>query len=647
MFRFEGRMFRTKLRLCQRCHQCRLNLSVTDSGNYCSKCYGAGNQLTEEYMLPIWYDDNGIIQYHVPEELNCLTIGEQLLIQRVSPYVPIIHIKNGTLGIKGHVCSFTQDIRGIAESLPRLPQDVKAVRLIRHYQSKSGEPKTRAYVINKHRVLRALHWLVKYHEDYRKAYELGDLEIDSTNFEWMGDSTEADLLSVVEIERECDEEEDSISDKDRGPAEDQCMFPIENDNDEYECSGVMMKEHTTLTSEADDAILHSLKNVHQKSNNKPIPQMDWPQHGSEPLSEYSDIKLFTNAFPWLFPGGIGDYRESSRKHDVQAGTWAKQLLYYDDGRFSKDPIWSFFALNYIQRHRNQSSGGYFVKSFISNAPKSLKELQDQIQDGDDGFIKKITYFSQKVRGSDAFWRLKRSELYTWISHHIECGNGAPSLFMTLSCAEYFWPDLIRLLEERIWISNGMKTDEAGRHVYDNGKVIDLLSNKNARNRAVNDYSIVVQEFFQNRAKDFLQSIGRDLFKIKHYWVRYEFAKGRGQIHAHLLAITDNSDDNNIAKAVYNLREDKQAQADLLAEWASNQFGMTAIHPASDHENKLIRNQVRQPEGTALKTTEPCSQRLCEISDFNIDSINLVNVTQMHNCSEYCLRHKKGKKSKKR
>ena len=33
MFRFEGRMFRVKLRLCRRCRQCCLNLSVTDGGN--------------------------------------------------------------------------------------------------------------------------------------------------------------------------------------------------------------------------------------------------------------------------------------------------------------------------------------------------------------------------------------------------------------------------------------------------------------------------------------------------------------------------------------------------------------------------------------------------------------------------------------
>ena len=288
-------------------------------------------------------------------------------------------------------------------------------------------------------------------------------------------------MSITEIERQCDESADPIIDEDCGPAEEQCTITTEQENNAYECSGVMMKEQTSLASKADDAILHSLKAVHKKSNNKQIPQMDWPQHGSEALTEHTDIKLFTNAFPWLFPGGIGDLKEANRKHEVQPASWAKHLLYHDDGRFSKDPLWCFFTLNYVQRHRNQSSGGFFAKSFISDAPKSLKELQDQINDGDDGFTKKMTCYSQKVRGLDSFWRLKRSELHAWICHHMERGNEAPSLFMTLSCAECFWPDLICLLEDRTWTSHGMKTDEAGRHTFDNGKAINLETNRKACN----------------------------------------------------------------------------------------------------------------------------------------------------------------------
>ena len=39
----------------------------------------------------------------------------------------------------------------------------------------------------------------------------------------------------------------------------------------------------------------------------------------------------------------------------------------------------------------------------------------------------------------------------------------------------------------------------------------------ARNKAVNDYSIVIQEFFIKRVEDYLNTVGKELFEIEHYW----------------------------------------------------------------------------------------------------------------------------------
>jgi hypothetical protein len=65
--------------------------------------------------------------YHVPNELSCLWEGEKLLIQMVSPYVSFVHIKNVTLGIKGHVCSFPQRVQDLYTTPPRLPNSATVV----------------------------------------------------------------------------------------------------------------------------------------------------------------------------------------------------------------------------------------------------------------------------------------------------------------------------------------------------------------------------------------------------------------------------------------------------------------------------------------------------------------------------------------
>ena len=75
--------------------------------------------------------------------------------------------------------------------------------------------------------------------------------------------------------------------------------------------------------------------------------------------------------------------------------------------------------------------------------------------------------------------------------------------MTLSCAEYFWPDLKKLLEHYIYITEGTK--------------VDLDVNLHKLHQALNDYTIIVQEFFQICIEEFLKTIGLEVFGIKHYW----------------------------------------------------------------------------------------------------------------------------------
>jgi hypothetical protein len=86
------------------------------SNGICSRCQNRKNEIFYSYekkLLPTWKTEQNIIKYMLPSELQDLTLAEKLLIQRVSPLVPVIHIKNGILGTRGHVVSFFQDISGI------------------------------------------------------------------------------------------------------------------------------------------------------------------------------------------------------------------------------------------------------------------------------------------------------------------------------------------------------------------------------------------------------------------------------------------------------------------------------------------------------------------------------------------------------
>jgi hypothetical protein len=50
---------------------------------------------------------------------------------------------------------------------------------------------------------------------------------------------------------------------------------------------------------------------------------------------------------------------------------------YQDGQFSKDKMWGFFALNFSERRKNQLSGGFFVDTWFKDGEVSVEELKEK------------------------------------------------------------------------------------------------------------------------------------------------------------------------------------------------------------------------------------------------------------------------------
>ena len=165
------------------------------------------------------------------------------------------------------------------------------------------------------------------------------------------------------------------------------------------------------------------------------------------------------------------------------------------------------------------------------------------------------------RGSSPFWFKKRCELYLWINHHVQVGNGAPTFFITLSCAENYWVDILEKIRERMLLAG-----EDTSRVYAGAPGLTEIVNK---------YSIVVQEYFQKRVVTWLEMVGKRLYGIKHYWIRYEFAPNRGQIHAHLLAIPHDHKIYELCHADLKKGNGKVLRAQRLAHWVEKHLGLVA------------------------------------------------------------------------
>ena len=150
---------------CEGCHQVRLDMKVkyvsfstTKSSNLCCSCAKFTESKIEALKegLPIWKSEKGKVHFELPEALLGLREGEKMMIQRVNVYVNIHYLHLGQTGNKGHCTAFRQDISKIAQVLPRLPEDIQFLQVIKKTTDADKNICEKKFVIRKKKVLTAL-----------------------------------------------------------------------------------------------------------------------------------------------------------------------------------------------------------------------------------------------------------------------------------------------------------------------------------------------------------------------------------------------------------------------------------------------------------------------------------------------------------
>ena len=86
------------------------------------------------------------------------------------------------------------------------------------------------------------------------------------------------------------------------------------------------------------------------------------------------------------------------------------MIQYQYGKFQRDKLFCFYALNYMSLNRNQSIGHFFARDFYGKDLVTLEDIKKEIQMGNEKFIKEISNFSKQIKCSDFYWRSKRNEL---------------------------------------------------------------------------------------------------------------------------------------------------------------------------------------------------------------------------------------------
>jgi hypothetical protein len=66
---------------------------------------------------------------------------------------------------------------------------------------------------------------------------------------------------------------------------------------------------------------------------------------------------------------------------VSLKDWAEHRLYFEDGRFATDVAFSFIALNMVNRRMTREQSSWFVKGHLDDAPTSVGDVQERVQNG--------------------------------------------------------------------------------------------------------------------------------------------------------------------------------------------------------------------------------------------------------------------------
>ena len=135
-------------------------------------------------------------------------------------------------------------------------------------------------------------------------------------------------------------------------------------------------------------------------------------------------------------------------------------------------------------------------TFPSEANLTISDLKETLNSQSYDFLmSKLMHYAKNMSGTNAYWNRAKDDLKAIITQ-----VGALTIFWTLSCAEFHWPEFHNLFSG---------------NVINNPHLLDW--------------------FFTERTEQFVNYWLKKTLGATWYWFRYEYSVQRGSIHCHGVA----------------------------------------------------------------------------------------------------------------
>lgn len=508
----------------------------------------------------------------------------------------------------------------LADVLPQCPKDLPVII----FTVNGKDNCSKDFVVRRNKISDALNWLTgvnKHGEPNNFLYK--DVKISEQNLAELPENGVPLNVPKVECGMENSDQSNSNIDIDSGPVDFDDNEKVYNSESEM---GSFIP--TNIDTKKERQIIEGEFLKQPETHNWTI--------GSEPLSEFNVQFLASMAFPTLFPDGKGDLTNIAVVSDISNNStqsFAERLKHlikfaeYIDGkwiyRFASHPRFAYWAYNMLYRKRILGQSSFFLEQNLTEANLTIDDLKQMIMsDSYESLISKLMHYAKNVSGTNAYWNQAKDDLKAIITQ-----VGAPTIFWTLSCAEFHWPEFHDLFNNTAELSDSQRRE----NVVNNPHLLDC--------------------FFTERTEQFVKHWLKNTLGATWHWFRYEYAVQRGSIHCHGIAklksdpgLCDLSQTALKGCIANQLRKDSNLSPDLSLEKEED------IKKGKEAEtiicNYLMSTQnPTNPDTSWVKPqNHPCKLRFQDIeNDWDNDYENLVNLVQRHtNCSTaYCLRKKGG------
>jgi len=246
--------------------------------------------------------------------------------------------------------------------------------------------------------------------------------------------------------------------------------------------------------------------------------------------------------------------------------------------FASNHRMMFYLHDMDERHRIQSQCSVYLNKNTIDSNCTLAHLQAISRSHDPesfAMTKRMQRFAGNILGSPSYMLLKKKELCSLLS-----SKGAPTLWWTLSLANYYWTDLHVIFGDPPTRNDNELDDSYSRRIQ-----------SYYREMFINNPNLVDESFF-NRVKEYIKIIlGREGWDAVWFWYRFEFQK-RGSIHVHgLCKLRDDPGLEQLAKVVYLGRKSAQILRISKAISIQSDSDLYRLYPNDDFLAYGVDNDV--------------------------------------------------------